>query len=292
MATVAVIGVGAIGGYFGARAALAGHDVTLCVRRGFDRLVVESRGETHEFDSRVLTDPQDARVADWVLLAVKAHQTEGASKWLQAVCGPDSAVVVLQNGVEHEARVRPLVAKGTEIVPAVVHCGAESPRPGLVQHYTYGFAYVPDSTAGRSLAGIFPQDPQTFRPSQAFITRVWEKMCSNVAVNPITALTECRLGVMRRSEVAELARGLMREAIAVAQWEGADIDDSYADETIARLQTVPEQAGTSMLYDRMAGRSLEIDAINGTVVRLGAKYGVATPLNHAMAALVGVLGAT
>ena len=289
MATVAVVGAGAIGGFFGAQAALSGNDVMLCVRRTFDRLVVKSGGATHEIDVPVLTDPGAAAPADWVLLAVKAHQTDGAAKWLEAVCARGTVVVVLQNGVEHEERVRSLVPEGTEILPAVVHCGAESPRPGLVQHYTYGFAYVPRSAAGKSLAAAFTHDPETFRPTDAFVTRAWEKMCSNVAVNPITALTQRRMGVMRRPAVADLGHALMREAVAVAQREGANIEDSYADETIARLQTVPEQAGTSMLYDRMAGRTLEIDAISGVVVRLGEKHGIPTPLNHAMAALVGAL---
>jgi 2-dehydropantoate 2-reductase len=291
MSSVAVVGVGAMGGFFGAQAAAAGNDVTLCVRTPFPRLVVETRGQRLEVAGPIVTDPSQVEPVDWVLLATKAHQTYRTAGWLHALCGPSTTVVVLQNGVQHVERVAALCPPGTTILPSVVHCGAESPEPGHVLHYTYGFLYVPDTAPGQALAELFAGSGAEIRPTDDFPTRMWEKMVSNVAVNAITALTLQRIGVLQRPGVADLAQGLMNECAAVARLEGARIDDAFVHATRERLQGLPAEAGTSMLYDRLAGRRLEHESLDGAVADLGRRRGVPTPLNDAMTALLDAISA-
>ena len=122
MTSIAVVGAGSVGVYFAAHLATAGHDVVACVRRPFDRYVVESKEAPTEGPARAVTDPADLDgPVPWVLLTVKAHQTEGAAPWLARLCGPDTTVVVVQNGVEGAERTTPFAGSAT-VVPGVVYC--------------------------------------------------------------------------------------------------------------------------------------------------------------------------
>ena len=292
MTTIAVVGAGAIGTFFAAHLladASAGHEVTVCVRRPFDELVVDGAdGESLRVRPRVVTDADEVDVVDWVLLATKAHQTEGAAGWLRALAGPATTVVVLQNGVEHEARVRPLLPHaGTTIVPAVVYCGAEVIAPGHIVHRTNGFLIVPVGAPADALVELYAGARAGIRPTDDFTTAAWQKLCANVAANGITALTGRRVDVFGADDVVAVGLALVAEAIAVAAAEGAAIDGSYADLLFGGIAAMPPDAGTSMLYDRLAGRPLEHDALYGAVARAGRRQGIPTPLHDAFDALLG-----
>jgi 2-dehydropantoate 2-reductase len=280
-----VVGVGSVGGYYAAEARRAGHEVTLCVRTKFDHLVVESGDEEVIVDAPVYDDPAEVSVHDWVLLAVKAHQTAATAPWLASLCGPSTVVVVLQNGVEHVERVGPLVS-GTEVLPAIVRYGGEVLAPGRVRHHTYGYLYVPDLEAGRRLAGLFEGSAVEVKPTAEFDREAWSKLVTNVAANAIPAITQQRFPVFRRPAIADLARGLMLECIDVAASIGIALDRALADSEVDRLAGLPDDVGSSMLYDRLASRPLEYDALNGAVVRIGDRHGVPTPLNACMVALL------
>ena len=123
-----------------------------------------------------------------------------------------------------------------------------------------------------------------------FARAAWRKLCLNAASGALTALTVRTVEVLCEPGMAELARGIMLECAAVARAEGAELGESVADEILARLRALPAGSGNSMLYDRLAGRPLEIDARNGAIVRIGARHGIATPLNGAVTALLAAQG--
>lgn len=287
-ASVAVVGAGSVGGFFAAQARQAGNQVTLCVRTGFDQLVVETGGEEITVDASVHTDPAEVGFHDWVLLAVKAHQTAATADWLKALCCPSTVVVVLQNGVEHRERVEPL-AQGAEVLPAVVRYGGEAIEPGRVRHYTYGVLTVPEGGTGRRLVELFGGSAAQVRLTENFERDAWSKLVTNVAANGIPAITLQRFPVFRRPEVAALAEALMMECIAVAGAAGIEVASELARSEVKRLAGLPDHVGSSMLYDRLAGRSLEYDALNGAVVRIGERHGVPAPLNRAMVALLAAI---
>ncbi|MGH8872675.1 MAG: 2-dehydropantoate 2-reductase [Acidimicrobiia bacterium] len=286
--SVAVVGAGSVGGFYGAQAWIAGNPLTLCVRTPFDHLVLESKGRTIEVSAKIHSDPAEVKRHDWVFLATKAHQTSSAAPWLETLCGPDTVIVVMQNGVEHIERVAPY-AGGTEILPAVVRYGGEALAPGHVRHHTNGFLYVPDGEAALRLVELFEGSDARIHPSADFDVEAWGKLVTNVAANAIPALTEQRFPVLRRPEIAELALGLMEECVAVARAKGVDLPESLPQDEVSRMAALPDNVGSSMLYDRLAGRPLEYDALNGAVVRAGELYAVPTPLNRAMVALLGAL---
>src|SRR5947207_1625899 len=121
---VAVVGVGAIGGTLAALLYEAGHEVTLCVRTPFPELVAEFADRTIHANADILTEPAAAKPVDWVILASKAYDSEGAAGWLAHVAGSQTTIVVVQNGVDQVERIEPL-APQARIVPALAYIAAE-----------------------------------------------------------------------------------------------------------------------------------------------------------------------
>jgi 2-dehydropantoate 2-reductase len=153
---IAVVGVGAIGGALAADLMDVGrHELVLCTRTPFDRLRVTHPGGRSDVSVATAPEPARARTAfeedapaDWILLATKAHQSPGAVPWLDALCGPHTRVAILQNGVDHVERIRPLVPAGTPLVPVVIQLPAEKRAPGEIEQSHVGLLFVPDDDDG------------------------------------------------------------------------------------------------------------------------------------------------
>lgn len=283
---IAVIGPGAIGAVFAAAAQQAGSGrMVICGRRPLGALVVCQDGQQPiAIDAAVITDPgQVDSPADWVFLAVKAHQTQGTSAWLRALAGPETVVVVLQNGVEHYPRVAPLAGQAT-VLPGIVWCSAETVAAGRVWLRGEPRLSVPAGEPGRRLARLLDGAAQVdLMPD--FTTEAWLKLCVNVLAG-LMALAGRRAGIFRQAEMAALARALAAECSAVARAEGALLDDGAVDEIVAHYAAMPADLSSSILADREAGRPLEWDARNGVVRRLGIKHGIPTPVSDVIVPLL------
>ena len=160
----------------------------------------------------------------------------------------------------------------------------------MVRHRAYGFLQVPDVEAGKRLAESVLTGDGEVRLVDDFHLVAWEKLTANCAANSLTALTERRLEVLRRDDVAELALAVMTEAAAVAKADGADVRPDLPEFTIGRLRSQLPDAGTSMLYDRLAGRPLEHENLIGAVVRIGAEHQVPTPVCRVLLTLLAAVG--
>jgi 2-dehydropantoate 2-reductase len=121
--------------------------------------------------------------------------------------------------------------------------------------------------------------------SADFATQAWRKLAIN-AVAGLMVLTGRRAAIFRRPDVRTLTRALAAECLAVARAEGADLPDAVADELVEEFAAMPEDLGSSILFDREAGRELEWDARNGVVARLGAEHGVPTPVSDVIVPLL------
>jgi 2-dehydropantoate 2-reductase len=284
---VAVVGPGAIGATLAAALQSAGRDdVVLCARRAPGSITVES--DDHALvtlDVPVLTDvaqlPGSAR---WVLLSVKAHQTVGAAPWLAALCDDRTTVVVLQNGVEHRARVEPLVG-AANVLPATVWSASEMVRPGHVRAFGVPVIKVPDEPAGRDFAELFDSSSVEVELLVDFRSDAWLKLIFN-AVAGLEALAGRRAGMFRIPEVRELGRRYAAESALVARADGAVLADDVDEHVMARLAANDPQSGTSILYDRIADRQLEWDARNEVVRRIGARHGIPTPISAVVVPLL------
>lgn len=285
--TLAIIGLGSIGGIVaGLLSATGRYDIVACVRRPIEKLTVEHAEGAVEVPILALTDPAQAKPADWVLLCTKAQDTAASAAWLQRLCGQSTRVASLQNGIGHADRLRPLVGQAT-VVPTIVYYNGERLAPDRVRYRRTGehdFA-VADDADGQAFARLFDGTSLVTFVSSDFKTLTWRKLLLNAAANPISALTLQRNQVFRRDDIQALCRALLEEAVMVARADGAKLAADEIEQAMARLLSVPADAGSSMYFDRMAGRPLEIDALTGAVVAAGERYQIATPLNRMLLTL-------
>jgi 2-dehydropantoate 2-reductase len=286
--SVAVIGLGGVGGGAAGSLAAAGqHDVIACVRQPIARFTLERAEGAVEAPLHVLSDPAQAKPVDWVLVCTKTHQTAAAGPWLARLCTPATRVAVLQNGIDHVARVEPL-ARGASIVPVLVYYNGERLAPDRVRirHAGPHDAVVADDEPGRAFVDLFDGTPLRIVRSADFATLAWRKLLINAVANPITALTLQRQAVVRRPDVQELCRSILDEAVAVARAEGVKLAEDETARTIATLENFSGELGTSMYFDRLAGRRLEAEALTGAIVAAGDRHGMAMPLNRALLTLL------
>ena len=299
--TVAVVGLGSIGGVAAGCLAKAGrHRVVACVRQPVARLKLDWPDGAAELPLCSLTDPAEAEPADWVLLCTKTQDTAAAAPWLARLCAPATSVAVLQNGIDHTARVAPL-AHGAKVVPVIVYYNGERLVQDRKPDRDVKLLHVrlrqgadqdllaADDEAGRAFTQLFEGTPLRVRNSADFATAAWRKLLINAIASPITALTLQRQAVLRRPDIKEVCLAILSEAIAVGRAEGAKLTDDEAERAMAALFTFPPDAGTSMYFDRLAGRPLEHMALTGAIVAAGERHGIATPINRALLTLLAAI---
>lgn len=285
MARVAVIGPGSVGVFFAGHLAAAGHDVLACARRPFERYVIESDEYPLDIEASVAIDPSAVQApADWVLLAVKAHQTPGAASWLEALCTPATRVMILQNGIEHD--LADGYVNGADTIPTVVYCGAGLVEPGRIAHTSSGFLIVPDEPHGKEMLGLFEESQADVRPTSDFVTHAWRKLSMNVTLNGLTALTGRKMGIIKRPDIRSIAIDLVRESWQVAAADGANLDPAGAEAVVDAIIDRGIDEGTSMYFDTMAGRATEHDAIHGAALRRAEHHGIEVPTIRFMHALL------
>jgi 2-dehydropantoate 2-reductase len=286
--TVAVVGLGSIGGIAAACLAEAGrHDVIGCARKPIDKLTLERPGRTVTPPLPVITDPAEATPADWVLVVTKTQDTAAAAPWLARLCTRSTRVAVLQNGIDHVERVAPL-ANGATVVPVIVYYNGERLAPDRLRMRVAGDhdLAVPDDAGGRAFAALTAGTPLRVLVEPDFVTLKWRKLLLNAVANPITALTMQRQAVLRRPDIHALCLDVLDETVKVARADGATLPDDEPRLAMERLLQFSPELGTSMYFDRMAGRSFEVEALTGAVVAAGERHGIATPLNRVFLALL------
>jgi 2-dehydropantoate 2-reductase len=210
-----------------------------------------------------------------------------AAPWLERLCTPATRVAVLQNGIDQVRSVAPL-AGGATVLPVIVYYNGERLAPdhvrmrqGADQDVT-----VSDDETGRAFARLLEGTPLRVKLAADVATLLWRKLLINAVANPITALTLQRQQVLRRPDVQELCLTILDEAVTVGRADGAKLADDEPARALATLFTFSGELGTSMYFDRLAGRQLEVEALTGAIVAAGERHGIATPLNKALLTLL------
>src|SRR5690348_13733948 len=285
---VAVVGLGSIGGVAAACLADAGrHEVIGCARKPLAALTLERPGGTITPPLALIADPTEATPVDWVLVATKTQDTAGAAPWLARLCTPATRVAVLQNGIEHVERVAPL-ANGAAIVPVIVYYNGERLAPDRVRLRIAGDddLAVADDEGGRAFAALLDGTGLRVKREADFVTLKWRKLLLNAVANPFTALTLQRQAVLRRPDVYAQCLDVLAEAAQVARADGATLPDDEPERVMEHLMKFAPELGTSMYFDRLAGRQFEVEALTGAIVAAGERHGIATPLNRLLLALL------
>jgi len=281
MSSVAIIGPGAIGGTIAAHLyALGAHDVTLCVRTPFESLEVGlPDGTTLRATPRVLTSPSPLpSPPEWILVTTKAYDADGAAAWIRALSGPNTRVAIIQNGVEHIERFKPHVTL-ERLLPVMVDLPAERDAPGRIRQRGRSVFRVPANDLGRNFLQLLEGTGFDAATSDDFLSVLWRKLALN-APGAVNALLLQPTGIVRDPAIADLMRGMILEVVAVARAEGAQLEESLADRIIENQRKAPADGMNSLHADRLAGRTMEVDARNGAVVRAGRRHGIPTPLNE------------
>ena len=298
---VLVLGAGAVGGYFGARLAEGGHDLTLVARGANldalrrDGLRLELPDGTRRLRGiRAVAAPAEAPPPDLVLVCVKSYGTEAAAGALRPVVGPDTVILSLQNGVENEA----VLARALGLPPLMVgltFIGVELVAPGVV-HYAgrgeivFGEPDGSESPRARRLADEFAAAGVPHQLRRDVPVVAWEKLAWNAGFNAVTTLTGSTVGAaLAHPGTRDLVVGTMVETDAVATALGIPVRRHRLARVLRESAAEMPDFATSMLQDLRRGRRLEHDALNGAVVRAAARAGVPVPLNRTLLALLGRL---
>ena len=291
---IAVIGAGAVGGYFGGRLAASGNDVTFLVRgKTLETLragPLRVKSINGDFDVRVAASNEPADIeADVVLVAVKAWQAPEAAEAIRKMAERDSVVVPLQNGMEAPAQLAAVLGPG-RVAGGLCRIVAETTGPGQIDHYwaepSIDFGEIePLRNAERleQLRAAFTAAKVRCHIPPDIATAMWEKFLFITPWGSLGAVTRLPVGPIRSSPElrARLVTGL-EEMARIAQAEGKDLGDKNIARTLAILEGLPAETTSSMQRDIMTGRPSELEAQTGCVVRFGRKTGVPTPVHDAI----------
>ena len=179
--------------------------------------------------------------------------------------------------------------QGTTVVPVVVELPARRTAPGEVTWRRCALLTVSGDVAGKEFCGLFAGSFVTASAVDNLVTVAWTKLCLNAPSGAILALTGQPMRVFRKPGVADVARAILRECIAVGRAEGAKLDDALVEVQIEAFLKAGPDEGNSMYADRMAARETEWDARNAVIARKGARHGIATPVSAALVPLLAAL---
>jgi 2-dehydropantoate 2-reductase len=297
-----IIGAGGVGGYFGARLAAAGNEVSF-VARGAHRQAMENgglrvlspKGDLHIARPKVCGNPGEAGPCDVALICVKMADTAAVAEAVRPVLDGDTAVISLQNGVEAEDMLtqslgRPFVMGG------VAYIAAHIEAPGVVRHggamARIAFGELDGKASRRQdiLQGVCAEAAIDADATGKIHERIWRKFAMLAPLAGATCLARCPVGAVRDDPaLAGKLEAMVGEAVALARARGVALAEGMEGRVMAQIGQLPWDMKTSMLHDLEAGRRLELPWLNGAIVRLGAEAGIETPANAEVVAALTLL---
>jgi 2-dehydropantoate 2-reductase len=292
---IAIMGAGALGGYFGARLAQAGHDVWFIARgahlaamQAGGLRVISPKGDMVLDPVQAVGDPAEVGEADVVLFMVKNRDVESAGAQIRPMLGPETFVVTCQNGVSAWERLGDVIG-AERVVPGVARIPGEISEPGVIRHTApmdtliFGEADGTRSPRVDRLHEALAAAGTTPVVAGNILHELWGKFCSQSALATLTTLLQCDIGPIR--DCPESAQ-LFRDAIAEAERVGRAVVDGLPEDMLERdwafVSSLPPTMHASMLDDFRRGKPLEHEYLSGDVVRLGARHGVPTPIHSVL----------
>ena len=301
MNQIMIVGAGSVGGFFGAHLAKNNPGVSFLLRprtlsavqqRG---LTIRSAGGSFTVRPPAASDPRELPQPDLILLAVKAYDLDEVLDQLEPVLTDRTVLVTLQNGIDTEDRILARLKRDC-VVGGVAFIYSKIAEPGVIDHYKKGAVAVGEFMGHESerllrirdlftAAGIPCQLSRDIRRSK------WEKMCWNCVFNPITILINDQVAkALDHPDMMQVIRQIVGEIMAVSAAMKVPLPSDMADRVVKWTQEIRD-IHTSMYDDWKAGRPTEIDYLNGFIVRQGCEFGIPTPVNQALTALITVMTA-
>jgi 2-dehydropantoate 2-reductase len=291
---IAILGSGAVGGYYGARLALAGHDVTF-IARGAHLAAIRERGleirspALGDFVARGRAEDDTSKVGvvDLVLVAVKTYDNPTALPLLRPMLGESTAVLTVQNGVDSPGEVAAVAGEartlgGTTYVATALEAPGLIVQTGTHRRIVFGEAFgdlprVSDRVR-RIHEALIGADIQADAVGDGRVP-IWEKFVFLASLAGFTGAARLPIGPVWGDPVtrAQFMAGC-REIEAVARAEGIPVAADVVERIVPYIDAIPGSMRSSLLIDLQAGKRIEVEALQGTVVRRGAALGVPTPI--------------
>lgn len=291
---IAIMGSGGIGGYYGARLQQGGADVTF-IARGEHLKAMQQSGLALEGDRAIhlpkvkaTDDPSTIGPVDMVIFSVKLRDTETAARQILPIIGPDTGIISLQNGVQKDDMLAPIVGR-EHLLGGAAYIGVSITRPGAIRKA---------GTMERLAFGEF--DNKVSKRAQAFLDacqaggikadipaditlELWQKFVFLVAMSSATAAMRSTAGPIRSNSLTrQFVADLMDEVAAVGRAHGVPLAENYGAARISHADAMAPEMRSSMALDLELGKPLELPWLAGAVVDLGAKKNVPTPCCRAV----------
>ncbi len=293
---IAVMGSGGVGGYFGARLAHSGSDVTFIARGTHldamrrDGLKIDSKATPlHVKTVKAVDKPADAGAVDAVLFCVKMADTESAAHQIKPLVDKGAAVFTFQNGVESADKVGAIVG-AQNVVAGTAQIAAVISQPGTIKHtgtmarMVFGETDGKPSPRTQSLLAACKAAGFDCVLSDDITRAVWMKFAMLAPFSGMTTLTRGSIGPVRTNpQSRRLLEAAVHEVVAVGARLGKHVASDDAERTLKLIDSMPVEMTASMTHDLLAGKPLELNGLSGAVARLGEAHGVAVPTHRFIA---------
>ena len=300
---VAVIGAGAVGGYFGALLARAGHDVSF-IARGDHAAAIRAHGlrvrgplGDHTVHAAAHADPAAIGQVELVMLAVKTYDNETALPLLPPLVGPGTLVLTLQNGVDSPDEAAQFVGRdavigGAAYIATAVVAPGVIEQTGTYKRIAFGEVFTASEAPSprvAALAAMLADADIQAEPVADGRAQLWEKFVYLAAFSGITGASRQPIGVVRSDEVCRRQLfAAFAEIERLARAEGVQLQGDVLGRLTTYIDGVPETMRSSLLIDLSQGKRIEVEALQGSVVRRAARLGLPVPV---METLYGILRA-
>ncbi len=290
---IAIIGSGGVGGYFGAKLAQSGNDVTF-LARGAHKEAMQSNGlqvksidsDFHITNVSVTDNISDIEESDLVIIAVKAWQIkEVRNDLIGLIKDSNSMVLPLENGVMAADELREVLPENN-ILGGLCRIISKIEGPGIINHIgvkpTIVFGEWNGKLSERAilLEKVFNEAGIAVKISKDIKAELWKKFIA-ICVSALLAVTKTTYGEMRElKETRQMMTDLIAEIYELSQKKGINIEPEFVDKTISFIDTFPYNSTSSLTRDVWEGKPSEIEYQNGTVVKLAEELGVDVPVNR------------
>ena len=285
---IVILGAGAIGSVYGAKLS-AHNDVTLVTRAAHaDRINAGGLRLTGAEDAvyrlRAVAALDEMPPAALLLLTTKVCDSESAIRSVAQLVRSDTVILCVQNGLYSEDVVKAIVGDRCLVLRAITNFGAIFETPGVVELKAQSSTSIEQSAASEAIAECFRACGLEVHVTDRIKVEMWQKLIVNCVINPINAITRTEVGAIADERLDPVKRLIVDECVRVARRDGVEFEGDLVDAINRRYG--PSRNLSSMQQDLLQGRRTEIDFLNGAVVRLGAAYGIACPVNQALTAIV------
>ncbi len=295
---IAIMGAGAIGGFFGAKLVNCGYDVKFIARGKHldaiqrDGLHVVTNDTKLQIDCLATDNPNEVGAVDLVLFTVKSYHNEAALSKMEPLVCPSTVIMSLQNGIDTHQSISHKFGQD-KMMPGIAYIEAQVEHPGVIKqrgdivYIEFGELDGKISTRTNDIQTLLTEANIKTIVSHSIQQALWKKMVFVATLAGITCIAKKRIKeLMTQSTWRSIIIGCMHEIVEVARANGMHLHDDVVPSILSYMENSLEDLQASMHTDLIAGRPLELDALTGAIVKAGQVFNEPTPINNLIYALL------